>query len=280
MGGSYPGPEKMADVLKAMEKNFPGAIRAISGEQMNVAKTQADVDAAVSPIYAQSNMDLYKKYGPEMNRIGSEIDSQNQRAASQTEVGIAKDYGSQLTKLADELQRGLDPEFYKNRASIGKGNEKLLASIDPTKLTGSEIAELESSIARTGGFANPNDSMRTVSNAMQFGSAGNAKKQGFAQILNSVASTLPALRSGISGFEVATRRALTPNSGDARTATTQTNTGQNAWATGNNMMAQATQLQAIKAQKSKDFMDKLQQGVNIANSGLQAVGSIAGMFAV
>lgn len=275
MGGDYPGPERLADVLLALQKNLPGTVDTIIKEQPRVAKAQADTDIMVSPMYAQSNLDLYKQFGPELNKLGAEIDQQNQRAASQTELGIAQDYGPGLVKVADTLQQGLDPEFYKNKREIGDANSRLLASMDPTKLTGSEVAELESSIARSGGFANPNDTMGVVSNALKFGERGQQKKNNFAQIVQSTASTLPGLRSGINAFEVATRRALTPNSGDARAVTTAQNTGQNAWSTGNNVMNMANQLQAIKAQKSKDVWDKVQQGMEITGSLIQSVGAIA-----
>jgi len=264
-GGSYPGPEKMADVLKAMQGLLPGVIQAISKEQMGVAQTQAEVDAAVSPKYAQTQTELYDKYGRQINQIGSEIETANAKEASNREKQIAETTGADLVGLADKFQRALDPEFYKTREAVAAGQQKLLGAMDPTKLSDAEREEVARGLGRMGA-TNPNDAQRTLANAATFGSAMSNKQQAFGNVVNQVAGTLPASRSGISGFEVATRRALTPNTGDARFTGVQQNTGQNAWSTGNNFMNQATSLQAIKAQKSKDTMDMIQQGAQTASS--------------
>lgn len=267
--GDYPGAESMDSVLKAMQDHMPGVIRAITKEQPYVAQVQAETDAAVSPIYARSQRDLYDTVGRDINRIGAEIETENQLAASEREKAIAEKSGVDLVTLADTFQRALDPEFYKNRAEVGAAQSKLLNSIDPTQLSPTERAEIERAIGRSGA-ANPNDAQTTVANAAQFGSALNAKQAQFGNIVNQVAQTLPATRSGMSGFEIATRRALGPNSGDQRFLGTQQNTGQNAWQTGNNVFNQAANLQAIKNQKAKDTMDMVLQGTqafsNIASS--------------
>lgn len=267
--GDYPGAESMDSVLRAMQENMPGVIRAITKEQPYVAETQARTDAAVSPIYAQSNVDLYDKYGRQINQIGAEIDTANQIAASEREKQIAEGTGADLVGIADKFQRQLDPEFYKTRETIANAQNNLINSMDPTQLSPTERAEIDRAIARQG-VVNPNDVQSAVANASKFGSALEAKKQNFANVVNQAAQTLPATRSGMSGFEIATRRQLGPNTGDQRLTNTQQNTGQNAWSTGNNVFNQAANLQAIKNQKAKDTMDMVLQGTqafsNIASS--------------
>ena len=54
MKNSTPGAESMASVLKAMQDYMPGVISEISKVQPDVARSQAEIDAAVSPIYARS----------------------------------------------------------------------------------------------------------------------------------------------------------------------------------------------------------------------------------
>ena len=267
--GDYPGAESMDSVLKAMQENMPGVIRAITKEQPYVAGVQAETDAAVSPIYAKSQRDLYDTYGRDINRIGAEIETDNQLAASEREKKIAQQSGGDLVKLADEFQRMLDPEFYAGRKVVGDAQNRLINSMDPTQLSPTERAEVERAIGRSGAV-NPNDAQGTVANAAQFGTALAQKQANFGNVVNQVAQTLPATRSGMSGFEIATRRALGPNSGDAKFTGTQQNTGQNAWQTGNNVFNQAANLQAIKNQKSKDTMDMVLQGTqafsNVASS--------------
>lgn len=271
MGSEYPGPEKMADVLQAMKGLLPGVIQSISKEQMGVAQEQARVDAAVSPIYANTQADLYDTAGRRINKIGNEIETENQLAASAREKQIADTYGTDLVTSADRLNRILDPEFYKNRTEVSDGISKALGSQDPSKLTGAELEAVSRGVARTGGSINPNSTVNTAANAMTFGQALQQKQALYNQTLGTAAGALPSTRTGVNAFEIATRRALTPNTGDAKFTGVQQNTGQNAWQTGNQFMNAATSLQQIKAQKSKDVMDKIQQGTESFNNVLSSV---------
>ncbi len=259
MGDEYPGAEKMADVLAAMEGLLPGVMRSITKVQPEVAQTQAEIDAAVSPLYAKTQADIYDTTGRRMNQIGQEIETSNQLAASAREKQIADTYGVDLVSAADRLNRILDPEFYKNRTEVSQGISNALASQDPSKLTSAETEAISRGVARRGNV-NPNSTVNTAANAMTFGQALQQKQALFNQTLGTAAGALPSTRTGVNAFEIATRRALTPNTGDSKFVGVQQNTGQNAWNTGNQFMQGATQLQAIKNQKSKDLMDKIQQG--------------------
>lgn len=255
----YQGPEGMASVLQAMQGLLPGVIQAISKEQPGVAKLQAETDAAVSPLYAKTQADIYDTSGRRINQIGQEIETSNQLAASAREKQIADTYGVDLVSAADRLNRILDPEFYKNRAEVSSGISNALASQDPSRLTAAETEAISRGVARRGNV-NPNSTVNTAANAMTFGQALQQKQALFNQTLGTAAGALPATRTGVNAFEIATRRALTPNTGDTKFVGVQQNTGQNAWNTGNQFMQGATQLQNTKAAKSKDVMDLIGQG--------------------
>jgi len=260
----------MSDVLKAMEANLPGVLQAISGQQLGVAKTQAEVDAAVSPLYAKTQADVYDTEGRRINQIGQEIDTANQLAASQREKQIAEGVGVDLVKAADNLNRILDPEFYKNRTEVSNAISRSLASQDPGRLSDAEAEAVSRGVARSGGRANPNSAFNTAANAMTFGQALQQKQALFNQTLAAASGALPTTRTGVNAFEVATRRALTPNSGDNKFVGVQQNTGQNAWNTGNQFLNNATQLQNTKANKSKDTMDLISQGASAFGSATSA----------
>lgn len=257
----------MADVLQAMEGLLPGVINAISREQPGVAELQAKTDAAVSPIYAKTQADIYDTEGRRLNQIGQELETSNQLAASAREKQIADTYGTDLVSAADRLNRILDPEFYKNRTEVSDGISRSLASQDPSKLTDAELESIRRGVAQQGNV-NPNSTANTAANAMTFGQALQQKQALFNQTLGTAAGALPSTRTGVNAFEIATRRALTPNTGDSKFVGVQQNTGQNAWQTGNQFMNAATQLQSIKAQKSKDVLDKIQQGTQAFNNVL------------
>jgi hypothetical protein len=254
MKNSTPGAESMSSVLKAMQDYMPGVISEISKVQPEVARSQAEIDAAVSPIYAQSQTDLYRQFGPELNRIGNTIESENQLASSQRELDIANRYGGDLVTSADNLQRILDPEYYAGKAAVGKGVTDLMGSMDPTQLSGSERAEVERSVGRSGAV-NPMSSANTAANAMTFGSALQNKQANFANALGIAGQSITPLKSNVNAFEIATRRALTPNTGGQQFTGVQQNTGQNAWNTGNNFMNQASQLQQTRNQAQKSPLD-------------------------
>jgi hypothetical protein len=101
---------------------------------------------------------------------------------------------------------------------------------------------------------------------MTFGQALQQKQQLYNQTLGTAAGALPSTRTGVNAFEIATRRALTPNTGNNLFTGVQQNTGQNAWQTGNQFMNNATQLQNTKLNKQKDLMDKIQQGTESFNN--------------
>lgn len=255
----------MDSVLKSMQGNLPGVYQVMMDWQPKIADVQARTDAAVSPIYADTQVQLYDTAGRELNRIGNEIEMQNQLASSEREKAIATGTGRDLVTAANELNRLMDPEFYKMREGVAAGADKLLGSMDPTKLSGSERAEVERGLARMGSV-NPESAANTVANATQFGSALQQKQQAFSNVLAQIAGSIPATRTGVNAFEIATKRALTPNAGNANFVGVQSNTGQNSWETGNNFMAQASNLQAIKNQKAKDTMDMIQQGTESFNN--------------
>lgn len=274
MGDDYEGAESMDSVLRAMQANLPGVIQAITAQQPYVARVQAETDAATSPIYAQSQLDLYNTYGRDLNRVGNEIETANQLAASGREKLISDTYGVDLVKAADQLNRILDPEFYTNRAEVGAGISKALGGQDPNRLTENELEAVSRGVARSGGNVNPNNTVQAAANAMTFGQALQQKQQLYNQTLGTAAAALPTTRTGTNAFEIATRRSLTPNTGNNVFTGVQQNTGQNAWQTGNQFMNNATQLQNTKLSKQKDLLDQVVQGTQAFNN---VVGSFSFM---
>lgn len=257
-----PGAESMASVLGAMQLNLPGVIEAIQAVQPSVARSQAAIDAEVSPLYAASQRELFDTEGRRLNEIGAEIETANQLAASRREAQIADEYGDVLVSAADRLGRLLDPEFYRGREQIASAGERLLGAMDPTRLTDNEREELFRASA-AGGAVNPRSSAETAANAMTFGRALQDKQSRFGETLAQLTSVLPNLRTGMSGFEIGTRRALVANPGQPQFLGTQQGAGQNAWQTGNNFMQQAAQLQNTSNANRRSTWDTVAQMGNM-----------------
>lgn len=270
--------ESTAKMMQALIEYLPGLTDVTNALVGPTAQAQAAADAAASPIYAQSNLDLYKRFGPEMNQVGSSIDRANQLAAAETEKQIASGVGRENVALARELQGVLDPEWEALRQQLGSNIGNLITGMgDPNKLSEAEQEAISRGIGRQG-FKNPNSAADAVEAGATFGDALNRRQDRFTQAYSTLVGAIPGLRSGYSGFEVATKRALAPNSGDARTGTTLQNTGQQAYNMSNQLQNNIAGFQQLWASKQKDALDQADQIMGIVGKGMSAVGSMAAAF--
>lgn len=265
--------ESTADMMQALTQYLPGLVGATNPLIAPTAQAQAAADTSVAPLYAQGQLDLLKQFGPDMSRIGSEISRADQLAASETEKQIAQGPGRDLVTSAADLQALLDPEWNATKAAVGKGlGDYLNALGDPNSMTPSEREEVSRGVASQG-FKNPNSATDALASAEKFGSALKAKQDRFGNAMTMVAGALPNLRSGYSGFEVATKRALTPNVGQAQMTTIPMNTGNNVWNSQNALMGNISQFQNTRLGNQRSTLDQVGQGVNIGGS---LIGSIGG----
>ena len=209
MGSSPPSlRENTDDMLLSLARYAPDAIRAIADTTPYTAQKQLEVERATAPGYSELQTQLYRQQAPELARIGSDVDRQQQLAAAQTEALLAGGRtGQQLVSAADTLQRQLDPEYYRTRARLDQGISTLLGGYDPYQLNASELENINRGLARSQG-PTTSSQQQTIANAMTFGQAGQNRWNNFANTLAQVAAGLPQLKSGIGGFEVATRRKL------------------------------------------------------------------------
>lgn len=266
--------ESTREMLQALAQYAPDAIKAINSTVMNTAQTNQDVSSAISPQAAQTEYDLYSKFGPQFNELGAKLDRQNQLNASENELAIANGPGKGLVTAADQLQRQVDPEFYKGREAVGAALTSWLSQRDPSKLTGSEQEEIARGLGRTNASNIPS-ALQTVQNAQAFGQAGDNKWKDFGNAVSMAASALPGLKAGYNGFEVATRRALTPNSGDKRlsgptdpNAASQTNFG-----FANNALGQIGANQRLAEGKKTSMLDDVLKGTQAFSNVAQGVSS-------
>jgi hypothetical protein len=251
-------------MLQALKDYVGPAIAALSAEVKPTALAQLEADKAVSPEYSQLQTDIYARQAPELNRIAREIEDANQRAAAERELAIAEGPGRGLVNIAQQLQRNIDPEFFKNREEVARGISALLGSTDPTKLTGSEREEIARAIGQRG-VVNPQSNLDAIERGMTFGRALQQKKDAFADTIAKVSASLPALKTGYTGFEIGTRRALVPNMGENRFIGAQQNTGQQAFNVGTNLMNQIAGFQQQRAAyRPPSIMDQLGQGFGLA----------------
>lgn len=262
--------EGMGDVLAAIREKYPDAIKAVNTTLLPTAQAQLAADQAVSPGYAKLNMDLYNQFGPEAARTAANIDDITQKAASQRELELAQGTGRQLVTEADLAQKQLDPEYYAQRAAMSEAMTKYLKASDPS-LTENEREEIRRGIGRTS--TNPSSAIDTASNAMQFGEKGREKVNMFGDAISRIAAAVPAMKSGISGFEVATRRNIGSNTGDSKVGQATTNAGDNTYQFANNFLNTAGNIQQQRMSQQKSGMQNASEIVGMVG---KFAGGIAG----
>lgn len=262
---------------------FPDISAAINQQYLPSAEAQlktADPTAATMT-------ELYRKYGPQLNQIGSDIARQNALAEAETNKMLLSGSGRDATLAALDLDQLVNPEFYSTRAATGNSLNDLLASIDLSGgLSDVERREIEQGLAREGtarGTANAPSNTETIANAMRYGQAGRERQvENQNQLAKAIAAStafLPASQSGINTFAVGTGKTSGPNTGESRfTGVQQPNFGYTA-GLGGNVFETANQdyLAALDIQsQKKDWLDKFVQfSEGLSNIG-KAVGSVAG----
>lgn len=281
MGGDF----KAADVrnqipmlVQALQENLPAYLSALNDANAQSARADLNLQREISPGQQELELSLYDKYGREFNRVGNEIADQNRKAAIASELGLVQGEGGELARAAQALARDVDPEYYRNREALGLKIDELLADSSATP-NESDRAEMERGISRLG--LNPNSAVNTAEAALEFGGMKDRKRAMFADTLSRVSGMLPTLQSGADFYGIATgRTGLSGNAGDARFTGSQA-ISDKGFGAGTGMFNTAAQLegqnQALRAQKHKSTMDKIQQGVQTFESLTSSVGNIAGM---
>lgn len=214
--------------------------------------------------------ELYRQYGPQLNKIASDIDRQNAMAGAQTDADLANGVGGQNVLAADRLQRTLDPEFYQNRAQIGAGQSALLSSVDPTRMTGGELENVARGLGRSGQSLIPGNA-GALNSAFNFGNALSAKQDRYSQYLAQASAGLNSLRSGMSGFGIATNKPIGQNAGQGIFGNGfQQGAGQQAYQTGNNLMS------GVFGNQQRQYESALDKSGKVIGMAGKGIGAIAG----
>jgi hypothetical protein len=271
MGSDYSNTdESMAEILQAVQEYFPDTMKAVAGTYPDQARAEFDVTKEFTPKYAALQYDTLNNEGRKLSELGRDLSREEQLGAAETELEIAKGPGRELAGTALELQDLVDPEMAAARKSLGAGVQKSLDSIDPNSLTDGEMEQIARGLNRTNYVVG--SPMQDIESAMTFGNALKDRRAEYRDTLTTAGQVAPNLRTGISGFEAATRRTLTPNFGQANYTSIQTPGVATSNAFGQNYMNNATAIENTTKQKQKSGMDMFVQ----ATEGLGNIGSMLG----
>lgn len=261
--------------LAALIKHLPELTRVTGDNILPFEQARINASKVISPQENALAAKLYAQYGPILNRIGSEIAGQNQLAAVRNDAAALNQ--AQQSGLIDQalaLQRQSDPEFFAMRAKLADKNSKLLDSMGDGGLSPTEIEEIARLTNRSNVAAGVNDvgsPTAAVRNALQFGSAGQAKRNSLAQALATTAQSLSSTRSGFDPFQVATgRSAFAGNTGENKyQANNAQNLGQGTLSLSNNLLQQTGE----NARQSNQLNSQRRSGLDVFN---QTFGNIMG----
>lgn len=265
--------ESMESVMKAYRENIIPMIQQQVAAARQYEPEMQKLREEISPREQALNAQLYRQFGPEFARIGSDIARQNAQAQAETDLGIVSGTGRELVREAMRTQKEADPEAYRARELALQNLEQLQGSLtDPNAgLSGAERAEIDRSLAREnyarGTGATPT-ATSTVANAMAFGGAGEARKaqrqSAIANAAQLAAGAVQPLSSRIDTFQLTTGRPSV-NMGEARTGGAR-EVGQESNAMGMNLFGNASQMRQQENQLNAQRKTGLDQFTQVMGS--------------
>jgi len=208
MGGfaeDYKAPSTMTMTGKNM--------KALTKYAPRLAALNEELSNQYNPLTEARNFKLFSEYTPQYLETGGRAqtaeDLRSGLGAISNEAAMINGGGSQLVEQANQMEALANPEWYANKQAVGAGYSALLGGMDPNKLSGAEMANVERGVNRLNmrtGNLNTGDSTTTTANAMQFGGALDQKRQNFGQALSLFPGIAGATRSQNNGFDIATGR--------------------------------------------------------------------------
>lgn len=280
---------KQTDSVQNLYNILPYLNEAINNTAVPTARAGYDATAATAGPYAQLMVDIFNQFGPKLNAIGNEINKRNSMAQAESDRDVLRGPGGESVKAAYDLSQIYDKPYYDTRATTASRISDLLNSIDLSGgLSDVERREVGAGLAqegvRRGTGASPS-ALNTVSNAMRFGAAGNQRQQqaksNLAAAIQGATGFLPASKSGVDVFQVATGRPSMPNQGASNfTGLGPQSNNQGSLGLAGNLLQGSNALQlntdTINSQK-KDWADYLGQVTSSIGNLTSAAGGIAGM---
>jgi hypothetical protein len=278
----------MADQVRMVTDLLPYLSQAISGQKIPDAMGQLAADTATTGPRLALQEALQRQYGPIFDQLNTESNLRKSMGNASNDAAVLAGPGKELIAQALAAARVADPEYYRTRESTADSLGKLLQSTTANLgagMTESERREVGSSLdlsaSRTGTLNAPSN-LATVQRAMNFGTAGQARQNDqqnqLAKAIASSTAFLPAAKSGVDVFQVATGKPSynsndnrfntnTANGDASQNANSLLNTGSSMWSTNANNAAQM----ALQNDAQNDWGNRLGQ-----ISG--ALGSMGGLL--
>lgn len=270
--------------INDLRATFPGLIKTIGENALPLEQRFLDARKIIEPQELAMIAENYRRFGPELNRIGADVLAQNAQAQVAADLASIRGGGRELNDEVIALARRIDPEYYNQREFVTRELQQLVDDLRTP--SASQQEEVARGLART----NPYDTSRSnsVMNALTFGQQGLAQKNLLGDTLARAAATLPALRSGVDPFQISTGRTAyaVTNPGGAQQPATDRALGGNSLNLGSGLFSainqQARTNAGLAQQNNNTLLDNIGKGAGFIGdfiggvTGLGGIGSIAG----
>lgn len=259
--------ESMDSVLRALTTNLPSLVAAQADAARNYEPQMMALRREISPQQNQLDLDLLNQFGGQFAAANQRIAGQNALDQARNDLAVVRGPGRDLVREAMVTQREADPEAYRARElavdQLGRLDRSL---VDPDAgLSGSERAEIDRSLAR-GNFARgvgaTPTATSTVSNALAFGQAGEARRsQRQSAIANAAqlsSAAVQPLSSRVDTFQLTTGRPAfqgQQGSGSREVGADTNAMGTNLLNNASNMRMQENQINSQR----RDALDRVSQ---------------------
>ena len=272
----------MANQVRLIGDLLPYYSQAISAQKIPDAMGQLAADTATTGPRLALQEALQRQYGPIFDTLNSESNLRKSMANASNDATVLAGPGQELIRQALAAAKMADPEYYASRAQTSDSLSKLLQQTTAnlgTGLSATERDEVGRGLALDNsrrGTANAPSQLNTVANAMSFGAAGTARENDrqnqLAKAIAASTAFLPAAKSGVDVFQVATGKpsyASQDNRFNTNTATDSNvnansllNTSSSMWNTNTNNNAQM----ALQNDQQNDWGNRLGQISSAAGS--------------
>ena len=279
-------PSRTQEQIDAKE-GTPSYAEIVRSEQLrDLEHMQSPAMQEIARRKAAQQFGLAEQYIPEYGQLASDEAYRSAMRDTGQQVDVLRGPGGELIDEAYAAAKGIDPEFYRQRAQTGSGLSDLLRSMydkdtleggdkyDSNRpqgyftgnLSGGEREEINRSLNRQssqGGNLNVPSMGNVVSNAMTYGNAMQNRRNAFGQALQQATSFLPASRSGFDPMQVALGRPSTTLPTTFSQPNMQTNTSGQSGSFMNNTFGAAGQSAGFQAGQPS-WLDRVGQGVGVA----------------
>lgn len=217
-GGSSGSPpsaqQSQAEMMQQYAAGLPAVTRATNAQIMPTAQAQYNAYQAFQPLYNQQNLTQAQQYALPNAQIDQQVLDSNAQANANTNASLITGAGRQAATAAEALNRRLNPNYYNPQDASSRQATNLVNSINLNGLSGGETAAVERSLNQSNtatGNLGLDNATNTVSNAMNFGNALQAKRDALSRALASGTGVAQsAVNSGFNPVNVAMDRGPQP----------------------------------------------------------------------